>query len=330
MSARGPGEAEADVGRTPPRRAGPGCAGWLLLLIVAATVTLVGWAFWWEPGRLIVNRTTIELPEWHAGARTRIAVLADLHVGSPRNGLDNLRRVVDRLNELRPELVLIAGDLVIDNVVGGRFVPPEDIAAVLAGIESDRVFAVLGNHDRWLSAERVTNALRGAGVVVIENRGVRVALSGGSVWVTGASDYWTGHPDVARAIDGARDDEPVILLTHNPDLFVEVPERVALTVAGHTHGGQVVLPFVGRAITPSRFGDRFAAGLVIEDDRHLFVTTGIGTSRLGVRFLVPPEIALLEIRGPTRGAAATVRPPTLAGVSSPRELPPGGPLRPGP
>lgn len=331
MSVRGPREAEADVALMSPRgRRGPGCAGWLLLLIAAAGVTLLAWAFWWEPGRLIVNRAAFELPEWHAGARTRIAVIADLHVGSPRNGLDNLRRVVDRLNGLRPEVVLIAGDLVIDNVLGGRFVPPEEIAAILAGIETGGVYAVLGNHDRWLSAERVTAALRAAGVVVVENRGVRVRLSGGSVWMAGASDYWTGHPDLERALDGARPGEPVILLTHNPDLFVEVPERVALTVAGHTHGGQVVLPFIGRAITPSRFGDRFAAGLRVEDGRHLFVTTGIGTSRLGVRFLVPPEIALLEIRGPAPGATAAVRPPALAGVSSRGESPRDRALRPGP
>lgn len=263
-------------------------------------MAIVGvWGFWWEPGRLVVHRTSLELPAWPAGVETRVAVIGDLHVGSPRNGMDNLRRIVRRVNRENPDLILIAGDLVIDNVVGGTFVPPEEISRALAALEAPGgAFAVLGNHDRWLSTDRVKTALVEAGVSVVENRGERVELERGSVWIAGASDYWTGHPDLKAALDGAREGEPVLLLTHNPDLFAEVPARVSLTVAGHTHGGQVILPFVGRAITPSRFGERYAAGHIVEAGRQLFVTTGIGTSRLGVRFLVPPEIAILTL---TRG-----------------------------
>lgn len=257
------------------------------------------WAFWWEPGRLVVHHVPLELASWPAGVESRVAVIADLHVGSPRNGIENLRRIVRRVNREQPELILIAGDLVIDNVVGGTFVPPEEIARELGGLEAPRgVFAVLGNHDRWLSPDRVKTALETHGVSVVENRGERVALERRSAWIAGASDSWTGHPDLDAALEGAHEGEPVLLLTHNPDLFAEVPGRVSLTVAGHTHGGQVILPFVGRAITPSRFGERYAAGHIVEAGRQLFVTTGIGTSRLGVRFLVPPEIVILTL---TRG-----------------------------
>ncbi len=268
----------------------------LAALAVVASL-LVVWAFWWEPGRLVVHRERLALPGWSAG-EIRVALLADLHVGSPRNGLDNLRRVVRRTSALDADVVLLAGDLVISDVVGGRFVPPEAIALELGRLESRYgTFAVLGNHDRWLSAERVANALAGAGIAVLENAAHRVVLDDGSgLWLVGVSDAWTGRPDIPGALAGvARSDEPVILFTHNPDLFAEVPDRVALTLAGHTHGGQVVLPFVGRAITPSRFGRRYAAHRVRERGRTLFVTTGVGTSRLGVRFLVPPEIALLRI-----------------------------------
>jgi predicted MPP superfamily phosphohydrolase len=92
-----------------------------------------------------------------------------------------------------------------------------------------------------------------------------------------------------------KDDAPVILMTHNPDVFPLVPERVALTLAGHTHGGQVRLPFVGAPVIPSRFGRRFAAGHVVEGGRHLFVATGVGTSILPVRFRVPPAVAVLTL-----------------------------------
>jgi uncharacterized protein len=87
----------------------------------------------------------------------------------------------------------------------------------------------------------------------------------------------------------------VILLTHNPDIFPGVPTRVALTLAGHTHGGQVRLPFVGRPIVPSQFKQRYAAGHLTEDGRQLFVATGVGTSILPVRFRVPPAVTVLTL-----------------------------------
>jgi predicted MPP superfamily phosphohydrolase len=93
-------------------------------------------------------------------------------------------------------------------------------------------------------------------------------------------------------------DEPVLLLTHNPDVFPDVPARVTLTLAGHTHGGQVALPILGRPVVPSRYGQRYADGLVMEDGRALFVSSGIGTSILPVRFRVPPEIAIVTLSAP--------------------------------
>lgn len=270
----------------------------ILLAILVGVATTLLWAFWWEPGRLVVREVRLDLPGWNRPP-LRVVLFADLHVGSPRNGMDRLRRLVDRVNGLEPELIVIAGDLVIDNVFGGEFVSPEEIGGELARLEATHgVFAVLGNHDRWLSAERVTAVLDSAGITVVENRAAHLDVGDG-FWVAGASDVWTGHPDLERALGAVGETDPVLLLTHNPDLFPEVPRRVTLTVAGHTHGGQVVLPFVGRALTPSRFGERYAVGHIVEDGRHLFVTSGVGTSRLGVRFLAPPEIVLLELHACT-------------------------------
>ncbi|MCG8467886.1 MAG: metallophosphoesterase [Gemmatimonadetes bacterium] len=272
-----------------------GWTGWLLVALLATGAGLFAWGFWWEPGRLVLNEVDLELPGWPEDEETRVTLIADLHVGSPRNGIDKLRRVVRRVNETLPDLVLIAGDLTIDNVLGGRFVPPEDIATELERINAKYgVFAVIGNHDRWLSAERVTSALEGVGIDVLENANQRVRVRGHDVWIAGVADYWTGHPSVDDALRGVGDD-PVLLFTHNPDLFPEVPPEVSLTLAGHTHGGQVLVPFVGAINTPSRFGDRYAEGHIVEDGRHLFVTSGVGTSRIGVRFRVPPEVAALRI-----------------------------------
>ena len=263
-----------------------------LFLCVAAAAGL--WAFWLEPSRLIVDEQRLQLP-WGSGA-LRIAVLTDLHVGSPFNGVEKLQRIVDETNRAQPDLVCILGDLVIQGVKGGRFVPPEQIAAGLGGLRAPLgVFAVLGNHDAWLDHARVRAALERHRIRVIEETALRVDGRSGPFWVAGISDFWTGAHDVAKALSAVKDDSPVILLTHNPDVFPDVPDRVVLTLAGHTHGGQVRLPMVGRPVVPSRFGQRYAAGLVVEGRRHLFVATGVGTSILPVRFRVPPAVTILNI-----------------------------------
>lgn len=271
-----------------------------LLLAVVVVLTGLGlWAFWIEPARVTVRHVSLQIPQWHAEHREmRIAVLTDLHVGAPHVGVEKLRRVVERTNAERPDLILLLGDFVIDDVVGGKFVEPEAIAEALKGLRATHgAVAVLGNHDWWNDGVRIGNALKGAGITVLENETLRIEHNGRSLWLIGLADLWTRRPDIAgslRQVSG--DDDPVILLTHNPDVFPEVPARVALTLAGHTHGEQVCLPFVGRPVVPSKFGQRYAMGHVVEDGRHLFVSGGVGTSIIPVRFRVPPEIVLLTLR----------------------------------
>lgn len=230
----------------------------------------------------------------------RIALLADLHVGSPYSGADKLREIVRRTNEAQPDLTLLAGDFVIGGVLFGAYVPPETVGEILGGLRAPLgVFAVLGNHDHGMNAPRIKGALRLFGIRVLNDEAVRIErlAPATSFWLVGVSDLLRGPHDLRGALAHVTDGAPVLLLTHNPDLFPEVPERVGLTMAGHTHGGQVYLPLFGRPIVPSRYGDRYAAGQVIEGGRHLFVSTGTGTSILPVRFLVPPEISLLTIEG---------------------------------
>jgi len=270
-----------------------------LLVVGVVFVTLALWAFWLEPSSLVVHEERIELTSF-GPASLRMAVLSDLHVGAPFVGLEKLRTVVDRTNALRPDLICLLGDYVIQGVRGGTFVPPEPIGRELAGLHAAAgVFAVLGNHDGWFDAPRMAAALRANGIAVLENAAQQVETAAGPVWLVGFDDLVTGRPDPARALSAVPSDATrVIALTHNPDLFPSVPARVTITLAGHTHGGQVRIPFIGSPIVPSRFGQRYAAGHVIENGRHLFVSTGIGTSIIPVRFRVPPSIALLTLAGP--------------------------------
>jgi hypothetical protein len=242
-----------------------------------------------------------------------VATLADLHVGSPRNGLDKLEEIVALTQHARPDLVLLAGDYVIHGVAGGHFVPPEAAAGVLAGLEAPLgVYAVLGNHDWWLDGPRVRLALESAGIEVLEDRAVRLPTRRCELWLAGISDYNTRPHDVDKALGNVPPSASVIAFTHNPDVFPQVPERVSLTVAGHTHGGQVWLPVLGRLVVPSRFGERYAIGHVVEDGHDLFVSSGLGTSILPVRFLVPPEVSVIDLfQGAARSARRTR--PTPAG-----------------
>jgi predicted MPP superfamily phosphohydrolase len=231
-----------------------------------------------------------------------MAVVSDLHVGAPYHGLSRLRTTVDRINSTSPDLVAMLGDFVTLGVLGGRYTPPEPIAAELGRLNAPLgVYGVLGNHDRLVGGERVRRALVGAGIRVLEDTAVSVQTPEGSIWIAGVSDYKTALHDVARAlreVEGSGN--PILLLTHNPDIFPTVPSRVMLSLAGHTHGGQVRLPLIGAPIVPSTYGQRYAGGQVVEGGRQLFVSTGIGTSDLPIRFNVPPTIFLLTLQGADR------------------------------
>jgi uncharacterized protein len=269
---------------------------WLMAAGAAAVAFAGLWVFVIEPASLDVQHDDIRIDRLQTGRSLRVAVLADLHVGSPFNGIDKLRRIVDRTNAEQPDLICILGDMVVQGVLGGTFVTPEAIGVELKRLRAGAgVFAVLGNHDAWLDHARVKTALESNGVRVLEERALSVETASGRVWIAGVSDVMTGTPDVGAALASTDDSAPVILMTHNPDVFPSVPSRVALTIAGHTHGGQVKLPLLGTPIVPSRFGSRFAAGHIVEDGRQLYVATGLGTSILPVRFRVPPEITVLTL-----------------------------------
>jgi len=276
----------------------------LALSALLSAASLGGWAFWLEPASLFNQDHTIDVPHWPPECDgLRVAVLADLHVGSPHNQLDKLERVIDLTLRARPDLVLIAGDLVIHGVLGGTFTPPETIAARLGRLQAKLgVYSVLGNHDWWFDGPRVRRALEDHGIPVLDNRAERVADDRCAFWLAGIGDLWEGTPEIETTLASVPEDASVLAFTHNPDLFPAMPSRVALTIAGHTHGGQVHLPLLGRPIVPSRYGERFAIGHVVEGGRHLFVSSGLGTSILPVRFRVPPEVSVVTLQSARAGA----------------------------
>jgi predicted MPP superfamily phosphohydrolase len=268
----------------------------LLAAVFGAPLALGFWAFYVEPASLAVNRYDLVLPRWPAEQDGLVvALLSDLHVGSPWNGVDKLKEIVRRVNRTRPDVILLAGDYVA-TLPGATPVPPEATAEVLGELEAPLgVYAVLGNHDHWFGAAPVREAFESAGIRVLENEVLRLERQGFDFWLVGIGDLWESKPDVARILEGLPQGVASIAFTHNPDVFPQIPSRVDLTLAGHTHGGQVDFPLWGTPVVPSRFGSRYVRGHLIEGGRHLFVTSGLGTSLLPVRFRVPPEVALVRV-----------------------------------
>lgn len=265
----------------------------LLLLLGSA----VFWGFFIEPNRLIVRRQTIQIDHWPQELNgLTIAVLSDIHAGSAFIDDRKLRLIVERTNELQPELIVILGDYMTGDGRTSRRVEPEVIAATLKDFRAPLgVYSVLGNHDWWYNGARVRHALEANGIRVLEDEVVKIEARNSSFGLAGLADLWTRPQHIEETIAKVPQGEPLIAVTHNPDIFPRLPQRVPLLLAGHTHGGQVRFPIIGTVIQPSKFGQRYVRGHVFENGHHLFVTTGIGTSIVPVRFGVPPEIVLLTV-----------------------------------
>jgi predicted MPP superfamily phosphohydrolase len=268
-----------------------------LALIPLLLFSLAFWSVFIEPNRLLTHRETIKIDNWPQElSGLRVAVISDIHAGGSFINVKKLRLIVERTNQLQPDLIVLLGDYMSPNSWYSNRVEPEVFGAVLKDFRAPLgVYSVLGNHDWWYSGQKVRRGLEENGIKVLEDEVVELRWRDSSFWLAGLADLWTRPQHVSETIARIPQGKPVIALTHNPDIFPRIAPSVQLLLAGHTHGGQVNFPLIGRPIEPSDFGDRYGAGHVFEDGHHLFVTTGIGTSILPARFRVPPEIVLLTI-----------------------------------
>src|SRR6185295_16744168 len=280
-------------------RRSSGCR--LRILFAVIVLFLAGMAFWGfliEPGRLVIREQTIQIDGWPQQLDgLRIAVLSDIHADDWFITDKKLRTIVERTNQLQPELIVILGDYMSSNGRVTRRVEPERFGPILKDLHAPLgVYSVLGNHDWWYSGVQVRRGLENNGIQVLENEVIHFDARGTQLWLVGLADLWTRRQAIADTIAMVPEGAPVIALTHNPDIFPDLPQRIPLLLAGHTHGGQVRLPLIGSVVESSDFGARYVKGHVFENNHHLFVTTGIGTSIVPVRFGVTPEIVLLTIK----------------------------------
>jgi uncharacterized protein len=284
----------------------------------ASFAALGSYAFAVEPlARLTIARYSLTPPGWTPGLKLRVVALADLHACEPWMSTGRIASICALANSLGGDITVLLGDYASGMNFVTRYVHSSEWSKALSTLEAPLgVHAVMGNHDWWEDRTAQKNgggetsahrALVGVGIEVHSNRAVRLEKDGFGFWLAGLEDQlalrpgkiWNrrrmmGLDDLDGTLAQVSDEAPVILLAHEPDIFPKVPSRVSLTLSGHTHGGQV--RFAGHSpIVPSRFGDRYAYGHVVEDDRNLIVSGGLGCSIAPIRFGVPPEIVVVDL-----------------------------------
>jgi uncharacterized protein len=244
-----------------------------------------------EPYQLAVERHAValrRLPRELDGLR--VVHLSDIH-HSPFTGREQVERAVEVANSLQPDIIALTGDYISHE---REYIQP--CAEMLGRLRARRgVYAVLGNHDNWVDAELITDLFQLAGIRMLNNEGMRFGDGGASFWLAGVNDTMVGLEDLPLALAGSREDELKLLLAHNPIILRRAARAgVDLVLSGHTHGGQVT--WRSERSASGRVRRRILRGLGRRGNTQIYVTRGLGTVVLPVRYGCPPEVSLLQLR----------------------------------
>jgi len=247
-----------------------------------------------EPRMVDITETRVQingLPAVFNGFR--ICQITDVHHSSVV-GLDYIKSVVEEANRLRPDLVLLTGDY-IDT--GRKYMAP--CLEALSGVKARYgTIAILGNHDYFIEKSYAEEVITSHKIPLLQNSHLLIESKGFTLCVAGVRDLLEDAPDASAALKGVDLSVPRVLLSHHPDYAETLPadERIDLVISGHTHGGQVRLPFGHAPVMPSNYGQKYSGGLVrLDSGTQVFVSRGIGVSMIPVRFNCPPELALIKL-----------------------------------
>lgn len=220
----------------------------------------------------------------------RIVFAGDYHIKVCQK--KKLQNLIKKINSFNPDIFLSVGDYINGHKLE-KSLDLEIIGKEFSNINTKYgKFSVIGNHDWRANEKKVIEVLSKNGFTFLQNRNVKIEINDKTLFIAGVEDMQRGSTNIQKALENTT--PPTILLSHSPDIFPEVPEYVSLTLAGHLHGGQIRLPFIGGIIIPSKFGNKYANGLTEENGRKILTTKGIGTSLFQIRFNCPPEIHIID------------------------------------
>lgn len=267
-------------------------------LIGLASLCLL-YGFLIEP-KLLKTRQLSITPSHYTGPKLRIVLLSDIHIGGRHVPAARVEDIVRRVNMLNPDIILIPGDFInghearADHTIAFNSQVEKGLQSLKGLTAPLGVFASIGNHDVWYDADYVKRMLQDVDIKVLPNRAENLP---NGICIVGLADHDTQQEDIAAFADCTENTSPILLM-HSPDSFPLLRSDTALAVAGHTHGGQINLPLMGRRVTSTAAGRKYAYGLVEVNGTPAFITAGIGTSILPARFRAPPEIVLIELSPP--------------------------------
>jgi predicted MPP superfamily phosphohydrolase len=281
--------------------------GLALLTLVVLIGLLAGYAYFVGPRKFVVVEESLAVPNWDRELDGfKVVAISDIHTGSNYAPLERLRVVVEKANEQNADIIVLLGDYVSESGRGRRRnipegsdgtdlkVPVNEIADALRGFSARYgTFAVIGNHDWYNNEQKIHSELERVGITVLNNEIHEISVQERSVRIWAIEDLWKNRRVPADAFAALQDRSNVIAITHNPDSLLSAPAGFSIMFAGHSHGGQINFPIFG-PFAP--FNDpRFMDGHAEVDGKHVYVTSGVGTSVIPFRWRVPPEIAVVTL-----------------------------------
>lgn len=278
----------------------------VILLLIGGSLLI--YSIYIEPFRLTVERAELKIPNWSEKLNgLKVVAVSDIHGGSQGVSEERIREVVELANRQNPDLIVLLGDYVSEidfrrrrrNVPEGQDrtvlrMPVETIAENLKGLRAKYgVFGVIGNHDHWHNQPKIVDELERIGIKILENEAQPLKINDETVWIWGIEDLWKRRRVPTEALEKITEQRNVIAITHNPDSLLRTPPQISVMFAGHSHGGQVKFPIYGAHpfVNDPRFMEKHAE----VEGKHIFVTTGVGTTGPPIRFRVPPEIAVVQL-----------------------------------
>ncbi len=262
----------------------------IFLLLILFFIPI--WAFFIEPNLLIIKTISVKDSELKG---LRVAFVSDLHICQDEK--NKLLKIIDKINNQAPDIILLGGDYIVFEIYKNKSMKAKEIASLLPKLKAKYgIFMVMGNHDSYLnSAKTFEKDLKNSNITILQNANTIIKTDDGrQICVVGIGDFASNRHIVDRAFKNSK--KPIISFTHSPDVFPLIPDYANITFAGHTHGGQVYIPFYGPVGMPRHLLGKYIKGFYVEGNKKIFVSSGIGNSHLKVRLYNLPEIIIADFK----------------------------------